>query len=300
MTPILTKLRELFQKGNMLIRLIYINTGVFLILTLMTVFFQLFNKVPANVLRLVELPASFSRFIEHFWTLITYMFIHINILHLLFNMLWLYWFGSMFLYFFSAKHLRGLYVIGGIFGGIVYLIAYNVFPYFQPVVAYSSMIGASASVLAIVVAVACREPNHPVRLFLLGSIRLKYIALMVVIFDLLSITSTNSGGHIAHLGGAFAGYCFAAGLSKGIDITGWMNKLIDGLLALFNKTTYRRKRKPSMKAYHYTQRTPDYEYNANKKAQSERVDKILDKLKRSGYESLTTEEKKRLFDAGKE
>ncbi|KAA6310290.1 hypothetical protein EZS27_038383, partial [termite gut metagenome] len=110
----------------------------------------------------------------------------------------------------------------------------------------------------------------------------------------------NSGGHIAHLGGAFAGYCFAAGLSKGIDITNWINKLIDGFLTLFNKTTYRRKRKPSMKVYHYTQKTQDYEYNANKKLQSDKVDKILDKLKKSGYESLTSEEKRILFDAGKE
>ncbi|KAA6345112.1 hypothetical protein EZS27_007304 [termite gut metagenome] len=299
MKHIITRLKELFQKGNILIRLIYINTGIFLIITLITIFFQLFNKNITSIFRLLELPASFSRFTGHSWTLITYMFIHIDILHLLFNMLWLYWFGSMFLYFFSSKHLRGLYIIGGLFGGLLYLIAYNVFPYFQSVVGHSSMIGASASVLAIVLAVAYREPNHPVRLLLLGSIRLKYIALIVVVSDLLFITSNNSGGHIAHLGGAFAGYCFAAGLSKGIDITNWINKLIDGFLALFNKTTYRRKRKSSMKVHHYTQRTQDYEYNANKKAQSDKVDKILDKLKKTGYESLTTEEKAILFDAGK-
>lgn len=145
-------------------------------------------------------------------------------MHILFNMLWLYWFGQLFLYFFSGKHLRGLYILGGICGGLLYMISYNIFPYFYPMVEISTLVGASASVLAIVVATAYREPNYPVRLFLFGTIRLKYLALIVVLTDLLFITSSNAGGHIAHLGGALAGLWFAASLSKGTDITAWLIK----------------------------------------------------------------------------
>ena len=231
---------------------------------------------------------------------ITYMFMHAGILHILFNMLWLYWFGSLFLYFFSAKHLRGLYVLGGICGGLLYMIAYNVFPLFSSQVAGATLVGASASVLAIVAATAYREPNYRVQLFLFGAIRLKYLALVVIGIDVLSITSSNAGGHIAHLGGALAGLWFAASLNKGTDLTSWINWILDGFISLFQKKTW--KRKPKMKV-HYgnsaTGREKDYDYNAHKKAQSDEVDRILEKLKKSGYDSLTTEEKKSLFDASK-
>ena len=223
---------------------------------------------------------------------------HAGFLHILFNMLWLYWFGALFLYFFSGKHLRGLYIVGGICGGLLYMISYNVFPYFRPMTAYSTMVGASASVLAIVVATAYREPNYPVRLLFFGNVRLKYLALIVVLTDLLFITSSNAGGHIAHLGGALAGLWFAASLNKGKDITSWVNKALDAIAALFNAKTW--KRKPKMKVhYGNNTRQNDYDYNARKKAQSDEIDRILDKLKKSGYESLTTEEKKSLFDASK-
>ena len=226
------------------------------------------------------------------------MFMHANFMHILFNMLWLYWFGSLFLYFFSGKHLRGLYILGGICGGLLYMVSYNVFPYFDSVIASSTLVGASASVLAIVVATAYREPNYRVQLLLFGAVRLKYLALIVVATDLLFITSSNAGGHIAHLGGALAGLWFAASLKKGTDITAWINKAIDAILALFERKTWQRK--PKMKVHYGNSnaaRQKDYDYNARKKAQSDEIDRILDKLKKSGYESLTTQEKKSLFDA---
>ena len=173
--------------------------------------------------------------------------------------------------------------------------AYNIFPYFQPMTEYSFMLGASASVLAIVAATAYREPNYPIRLFLFGTIRLKYLALIVVGMDLLFITSSNAGGHIAHLGGALAGLWFAASLSKGTDITSWINKFLDSIISLFSFKPL----KPKMKVHYGTDKQKDYNYNARKKAQSDEIDRILDKLKKSGYESLTTEEKKSLFDASK-
>lgn len=149
---------------------------------------------------------------------------------------------------FSAKHLRGLYILGGILGGLLYMVAYNVFPLFNQEVAVSTLVGASASVLAIVAATAYREPNYRVQLFLFGAIRLKYLALVVIGIDVLSITSSNAGGHIAHLGGALAGLWFAASLSKGADLTAWINWLLDAFISLFQKKTW--KHKPKMKVHY--------------------------------------------------
>lgn len=300
MGHILTDLKETFRRGNIYIQLIYINVGIFVIGTLVNVFLQLFKYHAADIFGIFALPASFYGFIRQPWSILTYMFMHAGFLHILFNMLWLYWFGSLFLYFFSAKHLRGLYVLGGICGGLLYMVAYNIFPLFSNEVAGATLVGASASVLAIVAATAYREPNYRVQLFLFGAVRLKYLALVVIGIDVLSITSSNAGGHIAHLGGALAGLWFAASLSKGVDLTGWINWFLDAFASLFQKKTW--KRKPKMKV-HYgggaTGREKDYDYNAHKKAQSEEIDRILDKLKKSGYDSLTTEEKKSLFDASK-
>ncbi len=295
MATIITDLKESFRRGNICIQLIYINAGVFVLTTLTEVILQLFNRSLGGVFEWLELPASFSRFIIQPWSILTYMFMHAGILHILFNMLWLYWFGALFLNFFSAKHLRGVYILGGICGGVLYMVAYNIFPYFRPMTEYSFLLGASASVLAIVAATAYREPNYPIRLFLFGTMRLKYLALIVIGMDLLFLTSDNAGGHIAHLGGALAGLCFAAGLNKGADITAWINKLLDAVTSLFSFKL----RKPAMKVHYGTDKQKDYNYNARKKAQSDEIDRILDKLKKSGYESLTTEEKKSLFDASK-
>ncbi|MEG1402017.1 rhomboid family intramembrane serine protease [Bacteroides sp.] len=298
MAHIIADLKDSFRRGNIFIQLIYINVAVFVVTTLISILLQLFNRSAADIFDLLALPASFVRFIEQPWSLFTYMFMHAGLLHILFNMLWLYWFGQLFLSFFSGKHLRGLYVLGGLLGGLLYMVSYNVFPYFEPLVAKSTLVGASASVLAIVVATAYREPNYPVRLFLFGTVRLKYLALIVVLSDLLFITSANAGGHLAHLGGALAGLWFAASLSKGFDMTAWINKALDAIGALFEKKTWQRK--PKMKVHYGSARhEKDYDYNARKKAQSDNVDRILEKLKKSGYESLTTDEKKSLFDASK-
>lgn len=300
MGHILTDLKETFRRGNIFIQLIYINVGIFIAGTLIGIILQLFNLNAGGIFDLFALPASLPRFIFQPWSLFTYMFMHAGLLHILFNMLWLYWFGNLFLYFFSEKHLRGLYILGGVCGGLLYMAAYNLFPYFSQVLPFATAVGASASVLAIVAATAYREPNYRIQLFLFGSVRLKYLALVVIGIDVLSITSSNAGGHIAHLGGALAGLWFAASLDKGKDLTAWFNRFLDGFISLFQKKTW--KRKPKMKV-HYGEakngREKEYDYNARKKAQSDEIDRILDKLKKSGYESLTTEEKKSLFDASK-
>lgn len=290
----ITDLREGFRRGDIVTRLLYINVTVFLIVTIVNIGLLLFNLPTGRWDTYLALPASPARFILQPWSLFTYMFMHAGVFHILFNMLWLYWFGRLFLQFFSAKHLRGLYLLGGICGGLLYILAYNVFPYFSPLVENAMMVGASASILAIVVATAVREPNYPVQFMFVGTVRLKYVAIFMIILDLLLMTSGNAGGHIAHLGGALAGWWFAAGISDGHDATKWINHAFD-FLAGSRKPI---RRKPKMKV-HYSDKQKDYDYNARKKEQSEEIDRILDKLRKSGYGSLTEEEKKRLFNASK-
>lgn len=296
MGSLITDLKNSYERGSISLKFIYINIGIFILTSLVGVVLMLFNLNGGRWLDVLELPAWLPQFIKQPWSLVTYMFLHANILHLLFNMLWLYSFGQLFLMFFSVRHFRGLYFLGGLSGGLLYMLSYNVFPYFSSYIYGSYLLGASASVLAIVVATAVREPEFRVSLMLFGQIRLKYLALIMIVTDLLFVTSGNAGGHIAHLGGALAGWWFAAGLRKGTDATKWINAILDWLGGGWK--IKRTPKKPKMKV-HYGGRASDYEYNARKKEQNDEIDRILDKLKKSGYQSLSTEEKKRLFDASK-
>jgi membrane associated rhomboid family serine protease len=295
MSNIITDLRQRFREGSISLQLIYINVGVFLLLTLVTVFLRLFNVTGLSFIHYLEMPADIMQWLMQPWSVLTYMFLHADVFHLLFNMLWLYWFGQLFLYNFSAKHLRGLYLFGGIVGGLFYLLAYNLFPLFQPMVGHSMLLGASASVLAIVVACAVSMPEYRLNLLLFGAVRLKYVALIVVLTDLLFITSANAGGHIAHLGGALAGWWFVRGIHSGkYDATAWINRVLDAVVGWIHYSP--KNKKPRMKV-HVGKHGKDYDYNARKKAQSDEIDRILDKVRQSGYDGLTSEEKRKLFDA---
>lgn len=296
MGSFITDLKNGYKRGDICIRYIYINVGILVLTSLVGIVWTLFNWGTPVWLQYFQLPAWLPQFIKQPWSLFTYMFLHAGILHLLFNMLWLYWFGRMFLSIFSARHFGGLYWLGGICGGLLYMLAYNLFPYFNQYLYGSVLVGASASVLAIVVATAVRIPDFQVNFMFIGAVRLKYVALFVVLTDLLFVTSGNGGGHIAHLGGALAGWWFASSLAKGRDVTRWINNCLDAFSGGFSFK--KAPKKPKMKV-DKGGKAADYDYNARKKQQSEEIDRILDKLKQSGYSSLTTEEKKRLFDASK-
>lgn len=291
MESIFTDLKKKFWAGNVLAKLIYINVGLFLLIRLLGVIFLLFNIPGVPVLQYLQMPSSPELLLFRPWTVITYMFTHFDFLHILFNMLWLYWFGGLFLSFFSERQLGGLYLLGGIAGAVLFMLAYNIFPYFQTVASSSYLMGASASVMAIVFAVSFYRKNLEINLFLIGRIKLIYLALFTFVIDLLAITSGNAGGHIAHIGGALFGIGFAMQIQKGKDLTAPMNRAIDWVVNLG-------KRKPKMKVT-YKRAETDYDYNARKNRQSADLDAILDKLKRSGYESLSADEKRQLFDASK-
>lgn len=300
MNDFINDLKRKYQSGNICIRFIYLNVAVFLITALLLVILQLFNLSGLQILRYIELPARVSTFLYQPWSLFTYMFMHADLIHILFNMLWLYWFGELFLYHFSSKHFRGVYLLGGIVGGVLYLAAYNLFPFFQTHVGASYLVGASASVLAIVVAAAMSDPERRMNFLIIGSVRLKYVALFMVLTDLLFITSDNAGGHWAHLGGALAGWFFAWGIKNGkCDATSWINGPLDALGRLFSFSSSPRKPKKPKMTVNFGGRSKDYEYNARKKAEEEEIDRILDKVRQSGYAGLTAQEKQKLFDASK-
>ncbi|MDR1644886.1 MAG: rhomboid family intramembrane serine protease [Tannerellaceae bacterium] len=285
-----TNLKQSFRRSDVLAKLIYINVAVFVIIRLWSVLFLLFNAPDISLLPYLELPSYPASFFHKPWTLLTYMFTHYDFLHILFNMLWLYWFGRIFLQSFTLRQLGGLYVLGGIAGGLLFMLAYNIFPYFRALAADSALIGASASVMAIVFAVSFYRKDYCLTLFLLGRIKLIYLALGVFVFDLLAITSNNAGGHIAHLGGAFLGIWFASRIKAGKDLTRPLNRLMDRIANIG-------KRKSRMHVSY--KRRDTYEYNGRQQAANAEIDQILDKLKRSGYAGLSSEEKKKLFDASK-
>lgn len=299
MVRIISNLKNRFLAENIVGRFIYINVAVYILFALLDVFATLFNiPSPARFLKeWLELPSNPTDFIYQPWSLITYMFLHGGLTHILWNMLALYWFGKIFLSFFSTRHFVGLYLLGGIVGGLFFIAAYNIFPMFTSTGNHANLVGASAAVLAIVTASAVRVPDYKINLLLIGSVKLSTLAVATVIIDLLLITSDNAGGSFAHLGGAFSGWAFAYFLNKGRDLTLYINKALD-YLANICKNGIKRPRKPKMNIFK-GKRTDDYDYNVQKKEQDAEVDKILEKLKKSGYSSLTEEEKKRLFDASK-
>ncbi|MDR3194731.1 MAG: rhomboid family intramembrane serine protease [Tannerella sp.] len=293
MEDILTKLKQLFSRGNLLTRLIFINVCVFVAIRLVILVLTLFRASDVHFLEYVQMPSSPMLLLYRPWTLFTYMFLHVDWMHILFNMLWLYWFGRIFLLFFNERQLGGLYVTGGVAGAVLFMAAYNVFPYFREVAGHSMLMGASASVMAIVFAVSFYRKNFEISLLLLGRVKLIYLALFTLVADLLSITSSNAGGHIAHLGGAAFGILFASQLKKGTDLTVFINRWID------RAANRLKRRKRSHLKVTYRRPESDMDYNARKRGEMDALDAILEKLKRSGYDSLSADEKRRLFDASK-
>jgi len=292
---IIDKIKIAFRNGNALIRLIYINVGVFFLCHIIALLLKLFNLPYESVYGFVALPAYLPSIIIQPWTIISYMFLHENIWHIFFNMFTLYWFGKLFLMFFSEKQMVGLYLIGGLFGAALYILSYNIFPYFQPMLVGSILMGASASIMAIIVATAMHSPNLEMRMLLIGNVKLKFIAIFFVLMSYFSIMSSNAGGEIAHLGGALAGYFFIVSLRGGKDFTKWINLLLDSIYNLFKPKKLRVKSNKNQRNVRMT----DAEFNMNKARNMQEIDRILDKIKTSGYESLSAEEKRRLFDQKK-
>ena len=292
-------IKSSFQNGSSLIKLIYINIGLFLLITILSALAKLTgnsgSEFYSSLLEWLGVPAYPQYLLIRPWTLFTYMFTHFEFLHLLFNMAWLFWFGSLFLNDFTQKQLVGVYVFGGISGASLYIGSYTVFPYFDELTRLSSWaIGASASVMAIVFAVCIYHPQQKIYMFLIGPVKLIYLALFTALIDILSIQHGNAGGHIAHLGGALFGCCFSLGMKRNKDLSYPIIKLLELVKKLFSP-----KKRIKVKYKKNASKMNDQEYNAYKKAKENKTNEILDKISKSGYESLTREEKALLFKAHK-
>lgn len=298
-------IKSTFSKSDdIIIKIIYINIAVFLAVNIarLIIYFyagtlavKIFPGTPFyDFLSWLAVPASLNKLILKPWTLLSYMFLQVGIFHILVNMLILYWFGKILKEFIGNKRILPVYILGGIAGGLLFILSYNIFPVFQKDIADSFCLGASAGVLATVIAAATIAPNYSIYLFLLGPIKLLYIALFLIILDVLSIpTGINAGGHIAHLGGAIFGFYYIKQLQKGSDIATGFNKFINVLVSAFSskrKIKVEYKRTGNKKTFH----------SSIQKTKQEKIDAILDKIAQSGYDSLTREEKDFLFKASKE
>lgn len=281
-------LRYRFSRLNIAEKLIVVNVAVFIVNSLVTFLFRLNSR---SIMRWFELPKEFSDFIVQPWSLITYSFFHGGFMHIFWNMLLLYFVGRIFLNLFNYKTFINVYFLGAIAGGVLFLLSYNVFPVFSGI--DTALIGASAAVMAVLLFVCTYLPNQEVRVIFFN-VKLWYIGVFVVLLDLIQLPMGNSGGHLAHLGGELLGFLYARKLMDGKDIGEGFGNLVDKFGAIFSK----RKRSP-LKTVHRSKKMNHYD-NSNKQEYQKHIDEILDKISKSGYESLTKEEKDFLFKAGKE
>jgi membrane associated rhomboid family serine protease len=287
-----------YRQQSMLFNLILANVAVFIVVELVDVVYVLFN-LPHNQFYIfwnyLSLSGTPSFFITRPWTLVTYMFMHDenNIMHILFNMLLLYWFGRIYLDFRKEKTILWLYLFGGIAGGLAFILAYQIIPVLKIHIPELGLVGASASVTAIMMATAFLVPDYGVNLFLIGKVKLKYIAMALVVIDIISLKGTNSGGHFAHLGGAIYGMLYTLNLRGRLWPLNQAAGFISGIINRLNKKNIREI--PFMKVKEKSVKNTQDSLNEKQ----EIIDIILDKISKSGYDSLTDEEREKLFNASR-
>ena len=289
---VIEDLKEQFKRpNNALVKLILINVLVYALDCLLFIISKLsgtaelfntpyyYQSLPGNWIGLLYQP----------WTLLTYFFTHEipSPLHILFNMLGLYWFGMVVQDLIGSKKLTSIYILGGLFAGLVFLVVLNFIPYFSANHSATTLVGASGSVYAIVIAAAVLAPNYKFYMLLLGPVKISYIAIFYIFISLIGTVGSNAGGNIAHLGGALMGYFFISQLRKGNDLGMFLHSFTSKIKGLFNRS---KRIKVSYK---------NENADVSPKAKQAQIDAILDKISQSGYESLSKEEKRNLFDASK-
>jgi len=322
MNTLFDDLKNAFKKkDNALMQIILINIIVFVGLLIPMIILSFAGKGDFYIIleRQFNLSSRPIDLLYRPWTIFTYAFLHsyTDILHIVFNMLFLYWFGKLIAEYLGERRVVSLYVLGAIVGGISFLLLYGLVPQFYQATAATvaqggypiPMKGASAAVFAVMVAAATLLPNYTFHLLLIGPVKIKYIAAFWILISLVGLMGDNAGGQMAHLGGAIIGYIFIIQLNKGRDIGSWINAILYKIANLFKK-------KPKMTVSHKrpskvtSNTTVNYRrknahnssndnINKNTEPDQEEIDAILDKIYESGYESLSKEEKQRLAKASK-
>jgi len=283
-----------YKIGNVGIRLIFWNIIFFIVPEVFFAVAQLF-QFRVNYLDYVSLSTNWADLVWKPWSIISYAFFHAGAIHLIFNMLMLHFTSRLFLIFFTQKQLLGTYLLAAVFSGLVYLLGYHYLPMLSNV--STTMVGASGAIMAILIATTIYQPFMEVRLMLFGKVKLWYIAVLLLFLDMIQLPMNNTGGHIAHLSGAFFGYIYIRLLQNGTDLSKIVNSVLDFFTSLFD-------RKPStpFKKVHVNPKQPAVKKESRiavKDKTQQQIDDILDKISKSGYDSLTTEEKEFLFKSGK-
>lgn len=288
---ILDDLKLQYKIGGVAHRLIYWNVACFLISFVLPGLLRLFSA-ELDVLQYVSLSSNPTDFLWKPWSIISYSFFHFDFFHILFNLLVLNFSSQLFLTFFTQKQFFGLYILSGIFAGIVFVASY----YFLNI--NSAIVGASGAIMAILVAVTAYQPLMQVRLLLIGNVKLWHLTAVLIILDLMQLRLGNMGGHISHLAGAFFGFFYIKALQNGTDMSIVVTKIID-----FFANSFRKSPSTPFKKVHRNYNKPVEKRTTSRiitkdKAQQQ-IDEILDKISQSGYDSLTKEEKDFLFKSGK-
>jgi membrane associated rhomboid family serine protease len=290
--------KNAFQRANNgHVQLIIINVAIFLVMVLL--FFVLRIAEQGQMYVIIEeqftIPPQITDFIHRPWTIITYAFMHSlgDIWHIIFNMIALYWFGKLFVEYLGSDKVIALYLLGALAAGVVYLIFFNTIPFFKNHADFIGMVGASGAIYAIIVATATLLPNYTFFLMFVGPVKIKYIAAFFIVVSMIGAVSSNMGGNVAHLGGALMGFIYTKQLQAGVNWGGWITAVLGTVKGMFSprakvKVTYRKTET----------RKPTAATTFSKSTQSE-IDSILDKISDRGYESLTKDEKEKLFNASK-
>ncbi len=297
---------------NSLYKLIAINLIVFFVVLVLRVFITIsgFGDWYQEGLKYLMMPASPTRFASQPWSIFSYMFLHEGLFHILFNMLFLYWFGLLIHQYLGSRKLVNLYILGGVAGALFYMLIYNLAPYFQSSVDNSLMLGASAGVFAVVVGAATLAPQTTFFLLLIGPVKIVYIAAFYVLLSFANSIGENAGGELAHLGGALLGYIYIVQLKRGIDWGVPLQKVGVFFENIFSrrkskvKVSYRKAKTTSNSSTVFggTRKTTGADSEISEKKESisqEEIDRILDKIAEKGYDGLSKEEKRKLFEFSK-
>jgi membrane associated rhomboid family serine protease len=290
---VLEDIKLQLRSGDVIIRLIAINIALFVVPAVAGSLLILLG-INYDFLAFARLSSDAADLLWKPWSLVSYAFFHGGFFHLLFNVLMLHFAGRLFLTFFTQKQLLGLYLVGGIFSGLIFLSAYALFPPSDRIPI--SLVGASGSIMAILLATTVYAPMMSLRLFLFGQVKLWYITVIILIIDIIQLPLSNTGGHLAHLGGALFGYMFIKSINNGHDLVSWLPNSLDNIVGFFEKKPRR-----SIRTVHKDSNRSKEKKTSRiiiKDRKQQQIDDILDKIGRSGYDSLSKEEKDFLFRAG--
>jgi membrane associated rhomboid family serine protease len=292
---LLDDLKLQFRIGDVTTKLIFWNIALFAIPAIVFGLLSLFN-IKNDYLLFVSLSSKPSDLLWKPWSLISYAFFHSGFLHIIFNLLMLNFVGKLFTTFFTQKQLLNLYMVSAIFAGLLYISCYMVFPALSR--SDANLVGASGAIMAILVATATYQPMMEIRVLLIGNVKLVYLVLIFFVLDLIQLPISNTGGHLAHIGGAFFGYFYIRALQNGTDVTLWFEKIISFFAALIGNRRNATPFKKVHKSYSVKQGKTVSKIVTKDKTQQQ-IDEILDKISKSGYDSLSKDEKEFLFKAEK-